>query len=326
MIIQLIINIIFPISLFSFIFLGLHRLAIQAKLKGYEKLTKDELFSKLKTQFNLDRLQRITHRNSGKRPRELDDNNKSSSTSSSSSSSSSRSSSSSSSSSATSSNNTSSSSSSSSVKRKKKALNKDLNKTNSSNNKTRNSVNMVDPIMFVPIKRNSFKFLRPNGSAVVFNVESLIDYMLLTGNFHDPETRLEFSDNNLRTIDTLAKKASLGKPSVYDAKHNPSLFENYKFQRDALLSLERCAGDIITEILNIIETYDVEEAQMALFLQSFPVFADYYQQLKSADSEFASQCIDHWRNYILGPPNHPTEDSYGLVSIVLQFLNTCEES
>jgi hypothetical protein len=36
---------------------------------------------------------------------------------------------------------------------------------------------------------------------VVFNVESLVDFILASGDFSDPETRIPFSDDDLRDID-----------------------------------------------------------------------------------------------------------------------------
>jgi hypothetical protein len=65
-------------------------------------------------------------------------------------------------------------------------------------------LNSLDPIMLVPIgKKKTFKFSRPNGTKVQFNVDSLIDYLLSTGDFHDPETRLQFTDENLKEIDQI---------------------------------------------------------------------------------------------------------------------------
>ncbi len=65
-------------------------------------------------------------------------------------------------------------------------------------------LNRLDPIMLAPIgKKKTFKFSRPNGTQIQFNVDSLIDYLLTTGDFHDPETRIPFSDEDLRGIDNI---------------------------------------------------------------------------------------------------------------------------
>lgn len=61
----------------------------------------------------------------------------------------------------------------------------------------------IDPIMRIPLGKHIFTFIRPNGSSTRFNVESLIDYMLETGDFTDPSSRLSFSDDDLKMIDKI---------------------------------------------------------------------------------------------------------------------------
>ena len=88
------------------------------------------------------------------------------------------------------------------------------------------ALNEYDPIMLEPVdKKNTWKFIRPNGNiqyqhlnyfdsscshllnfigtAVVFNIGSLVNYLITTGDFADPETRLCFSDNDLKNIDMI---------------------------------------------------------------------------------------------------------------------------
>ena len=68
------------------------------------------------------------------------------------------------------------------------------------------TLNTTDPIMLTPIlSKNVFKFHRPNGTTVQFNVESLIDFMLASHDFLEPETRLAFSDQDLAAIDAMVR-------------------------------------------------------------------------------------------------------------------------
>jgi hypothetical protein len=96
-------------------------------------------------------------------------------------------------------------------------------------------LNKVDPIMFEPIGANPFKFFRPNGTCIQFNADSLADYMLSTGDFSDPETRIPFSDSDLKSIDLLVKMSGGVKKSVLESKQQPNMFADMKFRRDALL-------------------------------------------------------------------------------------------
>jgi hypothetical protein len=54
---------------------------------------------------------------------------------------------------------------------------------------------------------------------------------------------------------------------VFDAKkNNAQIYADKHFRRDALQGLERCAGEIISEMLQLIEEFDPEEAQMKLLM------------------------------------------------------------
>jgi hypothetical protein len=130
----------------------------------------------------------------------------------------------------------------------------------------------------------------------------------------------------------------LNKESVYAAKkNNAQLYADKHFRRDALQGLERCAGEVVSEMLQLIEHADPEEAQMKLLMTGsahhspsssslhllslpaleFPAFADLYQQMKAADPIFAKQCNRSWLLYLQGPPNRPTKDPYGLLQVLL---------
>lgn len=62
-------------------------------------------------------------------------------------------------------------------------------------------MNDLDPIMLVKIGKHHYRFVRPNGRVVKYNLDSLVDYFISTGDFLEPETRLPFSDEELRAID-----------------------------------------------------------------------------------------------------------------------------
>jgi hypothetical protein len=67
-------------------------------------------------------------------------------------------------------------------------------------------VNKVDPIMLGALKKHTFKFARTKDVGVLFNVDSLVDWCLTTGDFSDPETRIPFSDDDLQEIDKAVRK------------------------------------------------------------------------------------------------------------------------
>ena len=180
--------------------------------------------------------------------------------------------------------------------------------------------------MHEPIREGAFEYVRPNGTIALFNIDSLVDYMLSTGDFCDPETRIPFDNSVLQAIDAHGKKQGLKKPSVLARCRDPQAYNDMMFRRDALLGLERTAGEVVSDILDIIENAeDVEEAQMCLFMREFPLFSDYYRQIKEADAHFALACLKTWTAYIKGPPNRPTDDPFGLLHSVLHFLSAMDE-
>ena len=148
---------------------------------GYENLPKGTLFKKLKENYDIERLIRADsrdHKNdSNLRKRKFDENDivdvaLPTPTSSSSSSSSSGS----------------------------------APSTENRRSKKRITLNKYDPIMFSPIdKKHVFKFSRPNGTVIRFNIESLVDYLLVSGDFSDPETRIPFSDEDLKEMDKIVR-------------------------------------------------------------------------------------------------------------------------
>ncbi|KAJ8578217.1 hypothetical protein ON010_g987 [Phytophthora cinnamomi] len=103
-------------------------------------------------------------------------------------------------------------------------------------------VERTDSIILGNAVGGQFEFTRTNGSVVVYNVESLVQYILATGDFSEPETRIPFSDEDLRRIDVEASKGKLNEKSVVDAKKNKHTFEEQKVKRDGILGEGRRAA------------------------------------------------------------------------------------
>ena len=81
-----------------------------------------------------------------------------------------------------------------------------------------------------------FVLVRANKSSVTFNIESLVSYMVSTGDFSDPISRLPFSDADLERLDAEAAQAGLHLRSVVAAKRDDNgRFSDQNFKRDALL-------------------------------------------------------------------------------------------
>ncbi|GLE01635.1 hypothetical protein PINS_up010469 [Pythium insidiosum] len=186
--------------------------------------------------------------------------------------------------------------------------------------RAKNVINTVDPIMLTELGHHTFEFVRRNGSVVVYNVDTLVQYILATGDFSEPETRIPFTDEDLRRIDAEAKRAKLDERSVLEAKYNKHVFDEQKVKRDGLLGLERCAGEYVTKMLGVVEDEDAEEGEIELITVLFPSFSSIFEQIRAADKEYAKQCMNHFKAFLRGPKNRPTTDHSGLLPVILSFL------
>jgi len=190
------------------------------------------------------------------------------------------------------------------------------------------SINIVDPIMFTKVGKQKFVYVRPNGKAVQYNIAPLVDYILCTGDFCEPETRIPFTDADLKKIDEAAIKYNLKKQSVLEARKNVAFYSELKFRRDAIFGLERCLAELAAGMLAAVEEADwelAELAQMRLVMQLLPGFADAWAQLRAADAPAARAALRHHREYLAGPPNRPARDPQGLQAVVQGFLDQLEQ-
>ncbi|KAJ0403735.1 hypothetical protein P43SY_003040 [Pythium insidiosum] len=148
--------------------------------------------------------------------------------------------------------------------------------------RAKNVINVVDPIMLTELGHHTFEFVRRNGSIVVYNVDTLVQYILATGDFSEPETRIPFSDDDLRRIDVEARRAKLDERSVLEAKYNKHVFDEQKVKRDGLL------GEYITKMLGVVEDDDAEEGEIELITCLFPSFSSIFEQIRAADKDTAA--------------------------------------
>lgn len=88
-----------------------------------------------------------------------------------------------------------------------------------------------------------------------------------------------------------------------------------------LSGLERCAGDYVAKMLEVVESDDPEEGEMLLIMSLFPSFADIFEQIRRSDREYAKQCMNHFKAYLRGPKNRPNPDTSGLLAVILGFLD-----
>ena len=183
----------------------------------------------------------------------------------------------------------------------------------------------VDPILLTKIRPSSitYEFIRENGTKQLFRASSLIDYMLATGHFHDPETRIPFTEEQLIELDVLGEK--LGKPSVFLMKEQGNSYRPGDDPEDAFSAVEHCCGEAITDMIRIIETTRKSALQVAevdLLVRVFPLFRHYLSIMFNLNRTETVITVDQYRRFLIGPPNHPTVDrTKVLLKFCLDFLD-----
>ncbi|TDH69218.1 hypothetical protein CCR75_004400 [Bremia lactucae] len=205
--------------------------------------------------------------------------------------------------------------------RKRKARENDSMEDSRSRKKAKIVANTLDPILLTELGPYTFELTRTNGVVIVYNVESLVQYILATGDFSEPETRIPFSDQELLQMDREASKAGMKYTSVLNAKKNTQKYETLRLQHDQLLGLERCASEYVHQMLEIIESDDSEDGEILLVLTVFPSFSDIFEQIRKNNLEHANHCMGHFIQYLKGPTNRPTVDTSGLLPVILSFLD-----
>lgn len=189
----------------------------------------------------------------------------------------------------------------------------------------------TDPITLCDLGKNVFTTKRSDGKkGTSFDVETLVNYILLSGDFTNPTTRVTFTESELKRLDKCANNAGLTLPSVRDLRDDLKYHEQRKqkkFRRDAMLGLDRCLGEVVGNMVDLIETCEnAELGEIRLVTELFPLFSFYLRQISDVDSEFARQCVKHYREYTTGPPNKPINDAGGLKAPVLRFLEQALKS
>lgn len=168
-------------------------------------------------------------------------------------------------------------------------------------------------------------FIPPRGHSIKYNLESLVAYIIKTGDFRDPVTRLPFTLDDIKTIDTSVKTAKYPYPSLVDIITNRGSYESAQRQKEVLAGLESCLGELISEMLHIIEhgsKYDIQDVRLICLLSEFEVP---FMEMKSICLEQAYHALYSWKVFLKGPPRRPTKQNQYLAH-VLTFLNSMFQS
>ncbi|CAM9114705.1 unnamed protein product, partial [Phaeothamnion confervicola] len=162
---------------------------------------------------------------------------------------------------------------------------------------------------------------------VTYNVESLCRYLLDSGDFKEPTTRVPFTESQLAELDKVANKAGMKLPgTLLEAfREREERYRAQRERREMLLGAERCLGDIVAEMRHVVEGAAAAEEGHLQILVLFPQFGLQFAELRAADAAFARQCLEGYAHALRGPPNCRTCDRFGLLGAALSYFNDLKE-
>lgn len=158
---------------------------------------------------------------------------------------------------------------------------------------------------------------------VQYNVETLVQYLLYTGDFKDPISRAALNAEDVASIDVCAASHGLPLPHLtpYFQQQREAAEAQTRNRRNTIISLEACIGEIVCDMLKVVETASLYSGNMRLAVL-LSEFEAPFAELKREDIEGARQALDGWKAFVRGPPKRPTTDRYGRVDQVLSGLES----
>lgn len=151
----------------------------------------------------------------------------------------------------------------------------------------------VDPITLDTPLRPWFWYRYGNGRSVVYGAEALIRYLLQSSTLREPTTNLEFTDEELRALDTIGRKLGLG--SVYAHKYKGGAQRRSEILQ-VVHVLEIECQDVIATLCETLERLDRARGNITpieilteLYFLVVPMYDEVIAQLTVFDRDAAQQ-------------------------------------
>lgn len=185
------------------------------------------------------------------------------------------------------------------------------------------------PVSLETVRFPCFPF-RPKGFGgkytffIYYNLKSLVDYLIISGDFRDPKTREPYSEHVLKSIDKCRKKVGMKGKSVYHASKNTSYYRKKREKDEDIVVFERFLDEIVSSIRNMMETPQTSNPTNSLNNYHLPIFHRYFKSMYYKSKENAKYFLSHTIHVISGTKQRCTPDPNGVKSLILQFLYTVE--
>lgn len=145
-----------------------------------------------------------------------------------------------------------------------------------------------------------------------------MNYVLKSGDLHDPVTRCIFMKEDIARMDAQASAAGicciLRETVESKEKYNIRRLHQYEIR-----GLESCLGEIIFDILHAIENPKDDDISITMLCSHFSYP---FNDMKNKDLEASYAALMSWISFLRGPPKRPTKNKGRKLGIAIQFLES----
>jgi len=169
-------------------------------------------------------------------------------------------------------------------------------------------VNNIDPITLdVLDTTTTFKLVKRNGSVCQYNAVSLADFFDATGSWVDPYSNEKLNFIEIGRLERFLRDNQFSDDRQLRQKYlDPDFKQDERFLQQALNDLDDMCCSLVVNTLQLVD----EECMSATdFLKEsevifFPIFDDYFSQMKRSNIDFALQAVLKYITLVKGDPRH----------------------
>lgn len=184
------------------------------------------------------------------------------------------------------------------------------------------------PISFDTIKYPCYAFKTKNGILTYYQLYTLKQYLIDTGNFSDPLTRINFEERQLNDIDIIDKyyrtfkKNNTQYLSLLSYSKNSKHYEKKKKYQDEILLKERILDllcqDIIRLLVNQTNVYNIYNSIETIYLNNY---RKNIMSLNSKDKDHANYILNKNINNVICSIEDIDDSKKTLYQYVLDFMS-----
>ncbi len=162
------------------------------------------------------------------------------------------------------------------------------------------------PISLDVISHPCFVFKPNNSSLIHYNLYALKDYLIDSGDFRDPASRIEYTDNNLQEMDRIdkeyrsVKKIETPYRSVVKYSKDKKYYRKKEEMKNEVIIIERILDYCIIDIINyLIGNYDPDNDMYSTSNTLFVLHHVYLVNYKNHFRRLMIKDRDH-ASYVIG--------------------------